>query len=220
MWYVLACLFGRNPLIGNPALPYIGIVLLAHAFSRAGLMRRQACTAVWVLMALGYSLSGYTKLTSPSWIDGSALVHILNNPLARPGVMRDALLALPSVYLRAATWGTLGLELLFAPLALSRPLRPWLWGAMLTLHLGLIGLIDFADLSLGMVMLHLFTYDVIRDGGKLRPDWVVPYGDRGPANQAGHGGRSGGACTDRRAPALEPVRVFGFPGDQNSPACV
>src|SRR6266498_3918551 len=30
MWYVLACLFGRNPLIANPALPYVGWMLLAH----------------------------------------------------------------------------------------------------------------------------------------------------------------------------------------------
>ena len=34
---------------------------------------------------------------------------------------------------------------------------------MLALHLSLIALIDFADLSLGMVMLHLFTFD---------PAWV------------------------------------------------
>lgn len=33
------------------------------------------------------------------------------------------------------------------------------------MHLGLIALIDFADLSLGMVMLHLFTFD---------PGWVKP----------------------------------------------
>ncbi|MEA2488651.1 MAG: hypothetical protein QOH21_443, partial [Acidobacteriota bacterium] len=32
MWYVLACVFGRNPLISNPSLPYVGWLLLAHAF--------------------------------------------------------------------------------------------------------------------------------------------------------------------------------------------
>jgi predicted DCC family thiol-disulfide oxidoreductase YuxK len=36
---------------------------------------------------------------------------------------------------------------------------------MLLMHLGLMALIDFADLSLGMVMLHLFTFD---------PAWVRP----------------------------------------------
>jgi predicted DCC family thiol-disulfide oxidoreductase YuxK len=182
LWYFLACLFGRNPLIANPGLPYIGVLLLAHAslprapygsLERRGRidpgcewrMPQEIYLVVWVLMALGYSYSGYTKLISPSWVDGTALARVLNNPLARPGMMRDALLALPAVLLQVATWGALALELLFAPLALFRKLRPWLWAAMLTMHLGLIALIDFADLSLGMVMLHLFTLD---------PGWVKP----------------------------------------------
>ncbi len=189
LWYVLACLFGRNPLIANPGLPYVGMLLLMHAclprapygsLERRGQvdpgsewrMPQEVYLVVWVLMALGYSFSGYTKLISPSWVDGTALERVLNNPLARPGVMRDALLALPPALLHAATWGALALELLFAPLALLRGLRPWLWAAMLAMHLGLIALIDFADLSLGMVMLHLFTFD---------PGWVKPLRAKGTA---------------------------------------
>jgi predicted DCC family thiol-disulfide oxidoreductase YuxK len=182
LWYALACLFGRNPLIANPSLPYVGLLLLAHAclprapygsFERRGQIDpgagwrapQEIYLVVWILMALGYSYSGYTKLISPSWVDGTALGRVLDNPLALPGALRDALLALPPAFLRAATWGALALELLFAPLALSRKLRPWLWAAMLAMHIGLIALIDFADLSLGMVMLHLFTFD---------PGWVKP----------------------------------------------
>src|SRR5262249_34407799 len=44
-------------------------------------------------------------------------------------------------------------------------LRPWLWGLLLLMHLGLMVLIDFADLSFGMVVLHLYTFD---------PAWVRP----------------------------------------------
>jgi hypothetical protein len=47
-------------------------------------------------------------------------------------------------------------ELLVAPLALIRRLRPWLWLALTGMHLGLMALIDFADLSLGMLMLTVF----------------------------------------------------------------
>lgn len=128
-------------------------------------MPREIYLVVWILMALGYSYSGYTKLISPSWVNGTAVAAVLANPLARPGFARDLLLALPSAFLSVATWGALAMELLFAPLALVRRLRPWLWGAMLLMHLGLIAVIDFADLSLGMVMLHLFTFD---------PGWVRP----------------------------------------------
>ena len=182
LWYVWACVFGRNPLIANPSLPFIGWLLLAHAClptapygSWAGRGRSDPAgewglpqaiyLAAWAIMALGYSYSGYTKLISPSWLDGTALARVLENPLARPGFVRELILDLPVGALQLATWGALGLELAFAPLALLRRLRPWLWGGMLAMHLGLIVVIDFADLSLGMLMLHVFTFD---------PAWLPP----------------------------------------------
>lgn len=179
-WYVWACLLGRNPLILNPGIPYVGWMLLAHAcLPRAPYGSWDArgrvdpgggwrfppslFAAAWIVMAAGYTWSGLMKLTSPSWIDGSAIARVLDNPLARPGPLRDFVLDLPGPALAAATWGALALEVAFAPLALLRRVRPWLWLALLGLHFSLIGLIDFADLSLGMVMLHLFTFD---------PDWI------------------------------------------------
>jgi predicted DCC family thiol-disulfide oxidoreductase YuxK len=181
MWYVLACTFGRNPLIGNPSLPYVGWLLLAHVFLPAApygsvaavgrvdprgawRMPHGIFAAAWIAMSVGYTYSGYTKLVSPSWIDGTAMARVLANPLARPTFIRDAMLALPPEILVAATWSALLLELLFAPLALVRRVRPWIWLAMLGMHLGLMVVIDFADLSFGMVLLHVFTFD---------PGWIA-----------------------------------------------
>jgi hypothetical protein len=186
LWYIWACLHGRMPLIANPALPYVGWLLLAHAFLPAApygswdaqrradpgndwRMPESIYRVAWILMALGYTYSGYAKLISPSWLDGTALARVLDNPLARPGLARDALLTLPSGVLRLATWTALGLELGFAPLALVPRLRPLLWALLLSMHVCLIMVIDFADLSLGMVMLHLFTFD---------PGWVRPRATR------------------------------------------
>jgi predicted DCC family thiol-disulfide oxidoreductase YuxK len=186
LWYIWACLFGRDPLISNPSLPFVGWTLLAHLFlppapygsvaARGRVdpgggwrMPPAIFAAAWIVLALGYTYSGYTKLVSPSWRDGTALARVLDNPLARPGWLRETLLALPAWLLHAGTWASLGLELAFAPLALLPRLRPWLWGAMLLMHLSLIALIDFADLSLGMVIIHLFTFD---------PGWVRPTGAR------------------------------------------
>ena len=180
IWYVLACLFGRNPLIANPSLPYAGWLLLAHAFVPAApfgswtargrvdprggwTMPPALFAAMWIVMSLGYTFSGWTKLVSPSWTDGTAMARVLANPLARPSLAQELLLSLPSPLLQAMTWGALGLELLYAPLALFRRVRPWIWLAMLAMHLGLLVLIDFADLSFMMVILHLFTFD---------PEWV------------------------------------------------
>lgn len=101
-------------------------------------------TGAWILMALCYPYSGAMKLVSPSWLDGTAIAHILENPLARPGAVREAILALPDALLKLGTSTTLAFELLFAPLALSRRGRPWIWTMGLAMHLGLIALIDFA----------------------------------------------------------------------------
>jgi predicted DCC family thiol-disulfide oxidoreductase YuxK len=180
LWYVWACLYGRNPLISNPGLPYVGWLLLAHLFipprpygSWAARGRpdpgggwslpQSIFGGAWILMSLGYSYSGYTKLISPSWLDGTALARVLENPLARPGFLRAAVLAMPDGLLRAGTWSALAFELGFAVFALFRPLRPWVWAAMLFMHLSLIVLIDFADLSFSMAVLHLFTFN---------PDWA------------------------------------------------
>jgi predicted DCC family thiol-disulfide oxidoreductase YuxK len=119
-------------------------------------------------MSVGYSYSGYTKLVSPAWRDGSAIRLVLENPLARPGGLRLLLLELPDFVLRLTTWGALAFELGFVLFALLRPLRPLAWAAMLLMHLSLMLLIDFADLSLGMVMLHLFTFN---------PAWIRPRTD-------------------------------------------
>jgi len=182
LWYLWACLLGRNPLISNPALPFIGWLLLLHTvlptapYGSLTARKRDepggnwcmpplAFIAAWALMAIGYSYSGYTKLLSPSWLDGSALSYVLQNPLARPTAFRDLLLVLPPVVLRILTWAGLLLELSFAPLALARKARPWIWTAMFGMHIGLLSMVSFADLTAGMLLLHLFTFD---------PAWLPP----------------------------------------------
>jgi len=126
------------------------------------------------LMAIGYSYSGYTKLASPSWLDGSALARVLENPLARPTALRDLLLALPPVILRVLTWAGLLLELSFEPLALVRKARPWIWTAMVGMHIGLLSIVSFADLTAGMLLLHLFTFDPAWLPARMagRSEWV------------------------------------------------
>jgi hypothetical protein len=175
IWYVWACLLGRNPLISNPSLPFVGWLLLAHTLIpkaprlfektiyREWIMPPRVFGSAWVVMALGYTYSGYTKLVSQSWVDGSALSYVLHNPLARTGSLHTLLLALPPLLLMITTWAGLVLELTFAPLAIFRILRPWIWTAMLGLHLTLLLIIKFADLTAGMILLQLFTFD---------PAWV------------------------------------------------
>jgi predicted DCC family thiol-disulfide oxidoreductase YuxK len=73
------------------------------------------------------------------------------------------LLTLPPIFLKLATWSALALELGFAPLALLRRLRHPIWLAMVIMHLGLLCLVNFSDLTWGMLVLHFFTFD---------PGWI------------------------------------------------
>lgn len=180
VWYLWASLLGRNPLIANPSIPYVGWLLLAHAcLPRPRSAPDQSpwrlppsiFAAAWLLMALGYSYSGFMKLLSPSWQDGTAILGMVANPLGRSGPVHAALMSLPTIVFKLAAWGALSMELFFAPLCLMKKVRPWMWSLLLVMHLSLIVLIDFADLSLGMVMLHLFTFD---------PAWIAPRGRGAP----------------------------------------
>jgi predicted DCC family thiol-disulfide oxidoreductase YuxK len=181
LWYMSTCLVDRNPLIANPALPFLGWLLLAHALLPATpylslsvpsrddavvqwRMPSELYATAWLLMALGYTYSGLYKLGSPSWLDGSALTRILASPLARPGLLRDALLHMPASFLRCVSWSALALEIGFAPLSLVRRVRPWIWSGMCALHLSLFLLVAFPDLTAGMLIVHLFTFD---------PSWVL-----------------------------------------------
>ncbi|MGJ8655989.1 MAG: DCC1-like thiol-disulfide oxidoreductase family protein [Akkermansiaceae bacterium] len=160
--FTMSCLFTANPLIANPSLGYIGMLLLLCAaippLTKDWKMPHMACLTAWILLAAGYTFSGILKLSSPSWINGSALQHLLENPLARPGVIRDLMLSLPDGFLSIMTWSVLLLEVSFVPLAVFKKTRFWAWSLMLLIHLGIMTTVDFTDLSLGMVMVHLFTF--------------------------------------------------------------
>ncbi len=168
IWFIWACLVGRNPLILNPGIPFVGWLLLMHVVmpkpdGDAWRMPKSFYNLAWLVMAVGYTYSGVTKLVSASWLDGSALFHVLESPLARPSFLRELLVSQPAV-LKLMTFSVLGLEILAAPLALFRKTRPFLWLALVGMHMGILMTVDFADLTWGVLMIHVITFD---------PEWLA-----------------------------------------------
>jgi len=173
LWYGWACLFDRNNLINNPGLPYVGWLLLCCAVIPTGeplsisksksekdwQMPTILFIGAWAIMAIGYTISGFDKFQAPSWRDGSAIFHLLENPLARDWWLRDLMVQLPESFFKLKTWSVLFIEMAFLPLALWKPTRKWIWLAMILMHLGILMIVDFADLTLGMLMIHWFTFD-------------------------------------------------------------
>ncbi|MDE0452689.1 MAG: DCC1-like thiol-disulfide oxidoreductase family protein [Gammaproteobacteria bacterium] len=176
MLLVLISLFARNPLIANPALPYVGLMLFAHlclppapfgSLAARGrtdpagdwAMPRPVFAALVIVLCLSYSYSGYTKLLSPNWVSGDAVALVMQNPLARHWFLRDLLLALPEWVTTFITVFILYVELFFAPLFLFKSLRVWLWSAMLVVQFGFLFLLSFPDLTIPMLLFHLLLFD-------------------------------------------------------------
>lgn len=169
LWAVQALLWHRNVLTLNPTLPINGFLLLASLALPRG--RRfgtpipaDLARVLWIVAAVAYTTSGLSKLTAPSWRSGEALGFILSGPLARDVPWVAPLLQAP-IPLKVLTLGTLALEIGFGFMALSRRLRPWALLAMTGLHLGILSTIAFAELTLGMLPLHLA---LVADAGGLR----------------------------------------------------
>jgi hypothetical protein len=175
LWYGWACLFNRNNLIANPSIPYVGLLLLLTILvplgeSWAPRARREdwqfpkaVYWAAWIPLAAGYTYSGLLKLGSPSWVNGEALRLLADNPLARPGPIRDWLLTAPDWVIHSMTWFALAGEILFAFLSFTRVTRFVAWAWLIGMHVGILAVISFADLTAGMLLVHLFVWD---------PAWV------------------------------------------------
>jgi len=193
--YLGNSLFAMNPLISNSSMPFIGWILLAHAFvprrpygswdargrvdpGAGWRMPAPIYTAGWIVLALGYAYSGATRLGVFSWADGGALLQALIDPLAEGNPLGD--LALHSPELSAfATWVVLALEIGFAPLAILPKVRPWLWLALLGMQLSLMALGQSEESAAGMVVLHFFIFD---------PAWVKRASGERPATMFYDGG--------------------------------
>ncbi len=172
---ILGWLYARNPLIANPSLPVVGWLLIMHLFVPRGAfaswhargdaeawskwhLPNGLWLAAWVMLAVAYTYSGYTKLLSPSWLDGSAIERVLSNPLARDHVLREWLLSMP-VVLKLLTWTVMWIEVLFIVLALWRPTRLFAWLTMLLIQFGFLTFLNFADLTFPMLLIHALTFD-------------------------------------------------------------
>ena len=81
---------------------------------------------------------------------------MLEVPIARPNFLRGLMLAAGSM-IQVMTWSALAMEVLALPLTLFRPTRRWIWLGLLIMNLSILGVIDFADLTFGVLMMHAFA---------------------------------------------------------------
>lgn len=181
IFYGWICLLNRNIFISNPSMAYIGWLLLAltliqeqdskvkikNDISKVKIkndiwnMDSAIYYGAWIIMGVSYTASGINKLQCQSWWDGTALHNVLTGPLARPNnFIIDALLTGPDILIKFMTWISLFAEISFLPLGCFYHTRKWYWLFFVGLHMGILATINFADLTIGMMMIHIFTFDI------------------------------------------------------------
>jgi hypothetical protein len=165
LWYGWACLLNRNILIQNPGIPYVGWMLLAYTLLGCASFDKFRDYRIyyygWFLLCLGYTVSGLHKLSCISWLNGNAVEIILSGALSRNNILCNIILSLPPSVLKLLTWSSLALEITYLPLGSFYHLRPLYSFLGIMFQIGILLTINFADLTFGMIMIHLFVAKVI-----------------------------------------------------------
>jgi predicted DCC family thiol-disulfide oxidoreductase YuxK len=179
-WFVWACLHGRNPLLADAGVAWVGWLLLFlaalpprpyGALSARGRVDpaggweypRELFVVLWTVASASYAVSGLEKLISASWRNGTALQELLGGPLSYANGLAGALEGLPAVLLTGAAWGLMAFELAFAPLALSARWRPRVWLVGLALHGVAFCTIASPDAHFARLLLHALLF---------QPSWL------------------------------------------------
>lgn len=173
LFYGWISLLNRNPFISNPSLAYIGWILLACTVIPKGeslrfLSKHNEATkwempdiiyyGKWIILGVSYMASGLHKLQCETWLNGTALWYVLTGPLVRDNIIVDIILS-NEIYTKLLTWGSLFLEISFLLIGTFYRPRKTYWLMMMGFHIGILLTVNFADLTIGMIMPHLFTFD-------------------------------------------------------------
>lgn len=164
LWYMWACTFNQFNFIISPGCVTVGWLLLLNAVipkskkEKNWQLPRLAIIAAWTYMFFLYVPSGIHKLFSPSWLEGKAIYHMMNFPMAKLNDYRQWILESPA-FAKLANDFTIYVEILFGFFIFTRRLRLLGWMLTLILHIGILSVIHFEFLTLGVLMAHVFTFD-------------------------------------------------------------
>ncbi len=180
LWYGQACIIQRNAFMDNPAVAFVGWVLLATLLVPPGepwsAVNRSGETAAdwdppdnlmlgaWIVFGAAYSVSGIMKLASPEWWNGDAFRNFLDLPLHREWFVHSLLRDLPGPVLTALGWLAAATETAFLPAILWRYSRPTVWTLTVGMHLIVLLTVDCTLLTLGAIVSLLFLFD---------PEWIA-----------------------------------------------
>jgi hypothetical protein len=195
-WLLNMLVWNANTLSRSPEMPLVHLCLLLLAICPLAAPRWPwtkassstpvlgvppvARAVAWGAFAVVYGTAGLTKLTynDSSWVDGSALFHVMHESVFRRLWYGDAF-AEPSLALRFGTHASLLLEV-GAPLLVWFHRGRWLvWVMSVTMHAIALVFLNLFEVSVHMLVFHLLLVDqpMLDDVQQLRAclrRWLIP----------------------------------------------
>ncbi len=169
LWACVACVLNENPLLSSFTLSNLGILFIAMALTpdeavKVWYMPKFLHQAIGYFLAISYSSSGITKLSSSYWRSGGAIEKMLTSPRARDLFLNDWILLLPSQVFTVLTYIFLFSEIVFLPGYFFKRTRKYVWLAILLMNLGIGSLTQLTKLSTSLIFLHFFVF---------QPEWIT-----------------------------------------------
>jgi hypothetical protein len=157
---ILAYFFFVNRVFYTPEMAYIHFLFFCLLFSpqeQNSFFPRYIFKPFEVVVYLSYVFSGYFKLNSIYWMDGSFLNRFLSsNQVVLPWLdgisLNFSLLYYPSFFV-------LFLELFAFMALLSKYFKVFFWTGLTLMHVSIFFITDLTEVSFGMFAVHLFLID-------------------------------------------------------------
>lgn len=156
-WLCLALFFVRFPSVRSVHIDYMGWLSLLNVLisEEDKWVRSDISWGAWIFFSVGYLYSGIRKAELDPWLGGYAVQHILRGPIGRFEFDRQPLEILTFLS-PILSWSVVMLELV-APLMIWRRLsRVLLLTASATFHLGVLAFLRIPDLTVSILLFHLF----------------------------------------------------------------
>lgn len=165
MAFILISFFNRNNLTGDPAMSFVywllvATILIPDEKERKWEMPRKVYLGALFVLSVGYFMGGLLKLMSPSWANGNAMRAIFSLPNARFDFVNSLSNIIPMQIIACITLAVVLLELLAPLFLLMKRTRLYWLGALTVMHLLVLLFFTITQVSIGMLLYHLFLLDL------------------------------------------------------------
>ena len=159
---IQAYFFYINRYFYTPEMGYLHFMFFAMLFSpldKNNFLKPSVFKPFEIIVYLSYTFSGYYKLGTPYWMNGTFFYDFFRgNKMIHPWMDALSFNYNHTVYF-ALTFIVLFIELFAITALFNKYLKVFIWTGITLMHFSLLFIADLAEVSLGMLVVQLFLMD-------------------------------------------------------------